>query len=78
MTGNPGDNFNTYIAEHRLRIYTDVEDQEVVTYIYTAPTALVVPGEPGAELLSKIRTPLLEMTPEEQHQRTVQAALPVR
>jgi hypothetical protein len=65
-------------ALHHLRIQTDVEDQEVVTYIYTAPTALVVPGAPGAELLNTIRTPLLEMAPEEQHQRTVQAALSVR
>jgi hypothetical protein len=63
---------DTYIMEHQLRVETDVEDQDVVSYIYAVPGASVLPGQPGANLVDTVRTPLIEMQLAEQHDYIVQ------
>lgn len=65
------DRYNTYLAERELKVQTDVEDQEVVSYVYLSPTAKLILGQPGTELMSVIRTPLIEMGIDEQHWRVV-------
>ncbi|HZS92551.1 MAG TPA: hypothetical protein VFE42_34320 [Chloroflexota bacterium] len=63
---------DTYITARHLRVQTDVEDQDVVSYIYAAPSASVMPGQPGTDLVDTVRTPLIEMKLAEQHDRIVQ------
>lgn len=63
--------FSTYIVERGLHVQSDVEDEEVVTYVYAAPTDVEVLGQPETGLITVIRTPLIEMALDEQHQRVV-------
>jgi hypothetical protein len=65
-------NLDTYITARHLRVQTDLEDQDVVSYIYAVPSDLVLPGQPTTSLVDTVRTPLIEMTLAEQHERIVQ------
>jgi hypothetical protein len=72
MSGTLMGLLDTYIIERHLRVQTDVEDQDVVSYIYAVPSASVLPGQPGTNLVDKVRTPLIEMKLTEQHDYVVQ------
>lgn len=67
--------FNTYIVERNVHVQSDVEDQDVVTYIYSGPAGVLELGQPETSLIDVIRTPLIEMALEEQHQRVVEEFL---